>query len=251
MNEVRFPLIKAALGPSWTVWFRCLVRGLGLPRWGNLRRAKPFSECWGFDRGSPVDRYYLHRFLERHSHAIRGTVLEVQDSIYTQRFGRDVVNAHTIDINPAHRPTFRCDLARSDGVIPSDGYDCFLLPNTLCFLQDLEESLRHALRVVRPGGYLLASGSTLVPFAPDARDGEDRWHLSAVGWQAVAKAAWPSCEPEIESHGNCIAAVAAMLGLAQEELSAEELDVNDPRYPVLVTIALRKPVPQDSTAQPR
>jgi hypothetical protein len=30
-----------------------------------------------------------------------------------------------------------------------------------------------------------------------------------------------------------------MYGIAVEELTARELDVNDPRYPVLVTIACR------------
>jgi hypothetical protein len=198
-----------------------------------------------------VDRYYLHRFLEAHRPVIQGRVLEIHESLYTGRYGHDLVAADTVDVNPEHRPTFVCDLARSEGVIPSDAYDCFLLPNTLCFLEDIEGSLRQSLRVVRPGGYILASGSTFVPLAPDARDGEDRWHLSAAGWREIARRAWPACEPEIASHGNCIAAVAAMLGLAYEELSPAELEIDDPVYPVLVTIALRKPVSSPAEAPAR
>jgi len=45
----------------------------------------------------------------------------------------------------------------------------------------------------------------------------------------------------VESHGNCLAGVAAMLGLAREELTSAELDVAHPRYPVLVTVMCRKP----------
>jgi hypothetical protein len=52
--------------------------------------------------------------------------------------------------------------------------------------------------------------------------------------------AWPGCEISAESHGKCLVALAAMHGLAQEELREGELDVEDPRYPVLVTIRCRK-----------
>jgi len=38
---------------------------------------------------------------------------------------------------------------------------------------------------------------------------------------------------------TCLAAAAAMYGVAVEELAAAELDAHDPRYPVLVTIECR------------
>ena len=165
-------------------------------------------------------------------------VLEIQDSAYTQLFGHDVDTAHSIDINPTFNPTYVCDLAQSKNVIPDATYDCFLLPNTLCVLRDIEDCLRQALRVIRPRGVILASTAALVPLTGDA---SDYWHLSAAGWHEVAARAWgPAGEYHIESHGNCLAAVAAMLGLAHEELDPAELDVNDPRYPVLVTLFCRR-----------
>jgi hypothetical protein len=53
---------------------------------------------------------------------------------------------------------------------------------------------------------------------------------------------WAGCDVTAERHGNCMAAIAAMLGLALEELPATELDVTDPRYPVLITVVCRKPL---------
>jgi len=50
---------------------------------------------------------------------------------------------------------------------------------------------------------------------------------------------WPGCETTIEAHGNCLAAAAAMYGIAAEELTNAELDATDPRYPVLVAIDCR------------
>jgi len=230
--------IKRLIGPRATTRLRCLTRGLGMPRWGNLRRVTPFSSNFGFDRGTPVDRYYLHRFLEANRAHVTGDVREIQLPGYATRYGSALRAVHTVDVNPAHRPTYVCDLAASGDVIPSDRYDCFLLPNTLCVLRDIEGCLRHALRVVRPGGVVLASTAAFVPLTPDY---PDYWHLSADGWAEVTRRVWAGCEVRVESHGNCLAAVAAMLGLAHEELVARELDVLDPRYPVLVTVVCRKP----------
>jgi SAM-dependent methyltransferase len=230
---------KSLLGPHWTTVVRCLARGKELPRWGNLRRTQPFSTHFGADRGTPVDRYYIERFFRENQEQIRGEVLEIQGSGYTQRYGRDVRAAHSIDVNPAVNPTVLCDLAESDDALPSERYDCFLMPSTPQHLRRVEPSLRQALRVLKPGGVILATCAAFVPLIPD---GPDYWHSSAAGWQEITQRTWPGCEVRVNSHGNCLVAVAAMMGLAVEEISAEELTVNDPRFPVVVTLWCRKPV---------
>jgi SAM-dependent methyltransferase len=227
--------IKGLLGPEWTTWARTVIRGLGRPKWGNLRRVTPISANYGFDRGTPIDRYYVDRFFTAHRNAISGRALEIQTTDHITRYGAGVTTADTLDINPACHPTYCCDLAHSD-VVPSGSYDCFLLPNTLCFLRDLEGALREARRIVRPGGAILATVPVFVPLTPDVKD---YWHASADGWRIVVDRVWPDCDTTVESHGNCLAAAAAMYGVAVEELSARELDVHDPRYPVLVTISCR------------
>jgi SAM-dependent methyltransferase len=229
--------LKSFVGPRLTVLARCVLRGQPLPRWGNLRRIKPFSTSFGFDRGTPVDRYYLHRFLDGHRNLITGRVLEVQVPSYTKRFGDNVCESHTVDINPAFHTTYTCDLADAMQ-IPSDYYDCFLVPNTFQHLAELEPALRTMLRIVKPGGTILASAAGLLPMI---LDGGDYWRLSADGWRRVLEVEWPGCDVTVDGHGNCLTAVAAMYGLAQEELSVVELDAHDPRYPVLITIRCRKP----------
>lgn len=237
MSALVIPTLKQIIGPRWTSRARSLMRGKGLPRWGNLRRTAPFSANFGFDRGTPVDRYYLHRFLEAHRQSITGDVLEIQSPGYTERYGHGVRRAHTVDIDPRFGPTHLVDLGRSRGVIPDAAYDCVLLPNTLSLLRDVESCLAQALRIVRPGGAILASASVFVPLVPDA---PDYWRMSQAGWTEVLGRVWQDAEVGVEAHGNCLAAVAAMLGLAAEELSEAELDVKDPRYPVLITVRARR-----------
>ena len=66
---------------------------LGMARRGAMRRLRPVSEDWGFDRGKPVDRWYLEDFLNRFSRQagygagdIQGRVIEVGGDDYARRF---------------------------------------------------------------------------------------------------------------------------------------------------------------------
>ena len=229
--------LKQALGPRWTTRLRCLQRGKRLPRWGNLRNTHPFSDYFGFDRGTPVDRYYVHRFYHQNCAWVTGDVLEIQGTGYTRRYGHDLRRAESLDIDPAVNPTFLCDLARAETVLPADSYDCFLLPNSFQHVRDLEPAMRQALRIVRPGGAILA---TVPAFVPLISDGPQYWMMSAEGWGQLAARVWDGAEVEVCAYGNCLAAIAAMLGLAMEELSEAELQHQDDRYPVMVTILCRK-----------
>jgi hypothetical protein len=228
---------KKIAGPRATVQMRCLRRGYGLPRWGNLRRTTPFSFTFGVERGTPVDRHYLHRFLDAYRELITGNVLEVQVSSYTTRFGHDVYRADTFDIVPEFAPTYLCDFAHCESMIPDNAYDCLLLPNTLQHFRELDRCLEQALRVVVPGGTILASVAGLLPLTGDV---PDYWRLSPDGWRELLARAWPRAHVNVSGHGNCLAAAAAQMGLASEELTAAELDLNDPRYPVLTTIVCQK-----------
>jgi SAM-dependent methyltransferase len=225
--------IKTLLGPRWTTWARTVTRGLERPSWGNLRRVVPISTSYGFDRGTPIDRYYVDAFFTAQRSLITGRVLEIQTRDHTRKYGTAVTASDTLDISPEFRPTYQCDLARAS-MVADGSYDCFLLPNTLCFLRELDAALREARRIVRRGGVILATVPGFVPLTPDVAD---YWHASAEGWGVVAARVWPDCETAVESYGNCLAAAAAMYGIAAEELTEAELDAQDPRYPVLVTIA--------------
>src|SRR5690606_18275839 len=122
-------------GPEATMEGRPAVNRV---RFGDLRRVEPVSRVFGFDRGLPVDRYYIEAFLARHAGDVRGRVLEVGDDTYTRRFGgehvtkRDVL--HVVEGNP--RATFVGDLSDAPG-LPSDAFDCIILTQTLHLIYDV------------------------------------------------------------------------------------------------------------------
>src|SRR5258708_1276969 len=49
---------------------------LGTVKLGDFVRTRPISTSFGFDRGTPIDRYYIENFLGRNAGDIRGRVLE-------------------------------------------------------------------------------------------------------------------------------------------------------------------------------
>lgn len=228
--------LKRVMGPRLTTTLRCLTRGYELPRWGNLRRTRPFSASYGFERGTPIDRFYLHRFLTAQRALITGDVLEVQVNSTTERYGTHVRRADTFDIVADFAPTYLVDFTTSPNAVPSGAYDCVLLPNALPHFRDLDGGLRSAHRVLRPGGVMLASAGGMTPLTGDV---PDYWRFSPEGWRERLRAVWPGAEIRVEGHGNCLAAVAAQLGLAVEELTDAELGVYDPRFPVLITMVCR------------
>jgi hypothetical protein len=234
---MRFSFLKKLLGPSLTVKARCIARGLPIPFWGNLKRTRPFSSYFGFERGTPVDREYLWRFLAANSEFITGKVLEVQLSTTSWQFGKKIERVDTVDILPDCKPTFLCDLAEAD-IIPSDTYDCFLLPSVLPSIERIEPAMKHILRVVKPGGHVLAS---MVGLVPSSESDHEYWRLTPKGWKALAERNWPNVVVEIESFGNCLTAAAAMYGLTKEEVGSRAYTVNDDRFAVVITLKARKP----------
>src|SRR4051794_15567434 len=111
---------------------RRLPKRTARPRWGNLRRQRPFSEQFGEDRGSPVDRHYIERFLGEHAGDVRGECLEVLNDTYTRRFGGEAVtSAEILDADPKNvRATILADLGFG-GSLPEAAFDCFILTQTI------------------------------------------------------------------------------------------------------------------------
>lgn len=210
---------------------------------GTLRRTSPISDAWGYDRGTPIDRYYIDRFLAAYRDDIRGRLLEVRDARYATRFGAGVESVDVLDIDPSNpRATIVADLATADGV-PASFCDCFLLTQTLQYVRDLPRALVHARRVLRPGGVLLASVPGTQRSDPRHLD-TDLWRFTLGSCRALFGEAFGAEQVSVTPFGNMLACIGALNGMAAEELSRRELDAADPTYPVVLGIrATRGPRP--------
>jgi glycosyltransferase involved in cell wall biosynthesis/ubiquinone/menaquinone biosynthesis C-methylase UbiE len=210
-------------------------------RLGDLRRLTPFSTCFGYDRGGPVDRPYIESFLAGHAGAIRGRVLEIGDNAYTLAYGGEhVTRSDVLHVDLSHPgATFGGDLSHADH-IPSDAFDCIILTQTLHLIYDFRAALAHCHRMLKPGGTLLAT----VPGISQTDYGEwgDTWYWSftPAAMSRMLQEHFAVQSVDIRSHGNVLVATAFLYGMGAGELSEAERQQNDLRYPVIVTAAATK-----------
>lgn len=202
-------------------------------RLGTLRRTTPLSEAWGYDRGTPVDRYYIDEFLGGHRADVRGHVLEVRDTRYADRFGEPGTTVDVLDIDAENpKATLVCDLAAADS-IASETFDCFILTQTLQYIPDLRAALRHARRVLKPGGVLLAVVPGVQRSDPNHLE-DDLWRFTVGSCRRLFRDAFG--DASVEPYGNVLTCVAALNGMAAQELSPRELATKDPTYPVIIGV---------------
>lgn len=218
---------------------------VGWVRFGSLRRLAPVTRTFGFERGHPIDRYYIEHFLRRHSGVagygagdIRGRVLEVGDDAYTREFGNlgvervDVLSADAS--NPA--ATIVADLSAGEG-IPADAFDCIICTQTLQFVYDVREAVRTLHRALRPGGVLLSTMHGIGQISrPDDDLWGEYWRFTSSSARRVFGEVFAPGDVSVEAYGNVLSATAYLHGLAAEDLRREELDVRDPDYELVVTV---------------
>ncbi|MUL38742.1 glycosyltransferase [Gloeocapsopsis dulcis] len=215
---------------------------VGWVRFGNLRRVTPISREFGFDRGLPVDRYYIENFLARYANDIRGRVLEIGDNSYTRKFGGDRVTKsdvlHVAETNS--EATIFADLTCAEH-IPSDTFDCFILTQTLHLIYDVRAALKTLYRILKPGGVVLATFPGISQISNDEWGDSWYWSFTSLSAQRLFEEVFSSANVKVETHGNVLAATAFLQGLATEELRQEELDYRDRSYEVIITVRAMKP----------
>lgn len=217
-----------------------LRRSLQPVRWGSLRRLQPVSPFWGSERGTPIDRYYISRFMASHAADIRGRVLEVRDPQYTTRYSTQHTSIDIVDIDPRNdQATIVADLAEP-GSLPPEAFDCAVVPQTLVYVKDPFAAVANLWQSLASGGVLLLTVPAIARVDP-AFTADDRWHFTPAGLKEVVGRSCPGGSSVVEAHGNPVVAVAFLYGLAQEELRQSELDANHPHFPIVVTAAVTKP----------
>lgn len=209
---------------------------------GDFRRLEPISVDWGFDRGLPIDRFYVERFLGKHADDIRGHVLEVGDDTYTKRFGADrVEKIDVLNLKEGPGTTIQADLSSAPH-IPSDQFDCIVFTQTLQLVYDLHAAVATLHRVLRPGGVLLATFPGITHTQDSNWYPYWYWNLTSGSANRLFSEVFPPEALTVEGHGNVLAAVAFLQGIAAEELRPEELDFRSPTFDVSITVRATKPV---------
>lgn len=231
---------------SWGLWRDRI--GRRIPLWLRPGRSRignapaPVSRQFGLDRGLPIDRWYIERFLAANAEVIRGRVLECGDSAYTTRFGGARVERsdvlHPQPGNPA--ATLVGDLASGEG-IPAAAFDALVLTQVLPFIFDVQAAVRGMHGSLKPGGTALITVPGISQISRfDMDRWGDYWRFTDRSLARLLEEAFPGGQVRVEAWGNPLAASAFLYGLAAEELGEAELLHRDQDYQVLLTAVVRK-----------
>ena len=199
---------------------------------------RPISTKYGFDRGLPVDRFYIEEFLKNNCDRIQGVCLEVVDSSYTVKFGAQrVTKSNVIDIFKTRRANICGDLRNMRGVVADSTYDTIILTQTLNFIDDYDAAIAECVRILKPGGTLLVTLPTISPtWSPKI----NLWRFSERSARYIFEKFFEPKKLNIAALGTKIAAESFWLGMSVQDLTSEELTGNDATYPVIIGIVAIK-----------
>jgi glycosyltransferase involved in cell wall biosynthesis len=214
---------------------------VGKVDFGDFGGTDPVSRDFGFDRGTPIDRYYIEQFLTQQANQVRGRVLEVGDASYSKRFGGSAITQQDVlhVTAGAKGATIIGDLM-DPGLLPEAAFDCMILTQTLHLIYDMRVAIRHIHRALRPGGLVLLTVPGITPL--DRGEWSETWSWSLTPYSArrLFAECFSSDETLVSAYGNVFAATAFLQGVALEEVDSRKLDELDPAYPVIVAVRARK-----------
>jgi len=209
-------------------------------QWHDLKNVHPVSTRFGFDRGTPIDRYYISSFLYENRNLIRGRVLEVADDHYSRKFGTNVNFYEVLHVEETNNATIIGDLANPH-TLPVDSFDCFISTQVFNFIFDFQKAIEGTYQLLKPGGVVLATVSGISQISRfDADRWGHFWSFYPQGIERAFKNVFGDSYVKVRSYGNSLTAMSLIKGIAVEELTPEELDFYDEDYPVCITIVAKK-----------
>jgi SAM-dependent methyltransferase len=205
-----------------------------------INSTEPISNNFGHDRGLPIQRYYAEKFLAEHATDIAGTILEIQEDYYTKKFGKTkVLVSNILDIDPNNkRATTHTNLLETSQ-LPHNKYDCIILTFVLCLVDDYNLVLKNIKQMLRPGGVILCTLSSINMLADNSRvigEENDYWHFTEKSAKYMFNKIFGANNVSVRSYGNVFSVTKSLYGISSEELSKKKLDFHDNRFPSIVCI---------------
>ena len=201
-------------------------------RWRLANGIPPLSYVWGRDRGLPVHRYYVNKFLTEFRSDIQGHCLEFNDPHYVTRFGGSAVSRldvlHVDESNP--KATLVADLTRAND-LPSDQFDCIVCTHVLHVIFDVRTAVSEMHRILKPGGILLVAVPHISMCGPQFHE---IWRFTPEGLALVLAESFGSESVTINPYGNSLTAAGDLRGVIADEFTNAELDTHDSRFAVEV-----------------
>lgn len=198
----------------------------------------PISSIYGFDRGKPIDRYYIEQFLEKSKAKIRGSVLEVTDNKYTREFGgKRVEQSDVLDINNKNKIANIISDLRNLSEIKDNSYDAIILTHVIGLIDDFDSVVLEIYRVLKPGGSVIV---TAAAYNMVSELTQNYWRFTEASLKYIFLKQFKKAKLQVDSYGNVLIAQAFLVGMALEDVNKRDLEFVDKRYPVVISLIAQK-----------
>ncbi len=204
----------------------------------SILNAAPVSDKFGFDRGTPIDRFYIEKFLKDNSKHIKGDVLEIAENTYTVKFNSGKFQSHILHNDKTDpKATIIGDLC-DPGTLQENSMDCFICTQTFNFIYDFKKAIQGSHFLLRKDGVLLATVACMSPISKyDADRWGDYWRFTPQSALKAFSEVFDRAKIEIVPLGNSAAASLFMKGYALEDLNGDvDLNINNELFPLIIGI---------------
>jgi SAM-dependent methyltransferase len=205
----------------------------------------PISDVFGIDRGTPLDRVYINRFLQQYGEIIRGDCLEVEEPTYTRKFGQPGHVAHALKFTPnldgAAENEVVADLTRP-GTVPKARFDTFICTQTLNFIFDLDPVIASIHQLLKPGGHALITVAGISQISRyDYERWGDYWRFTDISLFKLLTHKFAEADCKLATFGNVATSCLFLQGVSYEDIPDKKiLDAIDPNYQMVVCAIVRK-----------
>lgn len=204
----------------------------------SILKAEPVSSLFGFDRGQPLDRYYIEAFLKKNSGVIKGDILEIAENVYTKKYA---TGKYTSKILHADGTNSSADIVGdlcNTSTLQQNAADCFICTQTFNFIYNFKDAIRGSHFILKPGGTLLATVACMSPISKyDADRWGDFWRFTPQACRKIFGEIFGESNVEVTAFGNSAMAALFMKGYAQEDLQGKvDMDALDELFPLVIGI---------------
>jgi SAM-dependent methyltransferase len=206
---------------------------------------KFIANDFGFSRGTPIDRWYIHKFFLDNASLIRGSCLEFGELAYLNKYGGNLNNNvifNYSDIALLKNNEIAGDLTKYLH-LPESKFDCIVCVNVINFIYDINAALQGLKKMLKDDGYLIITVAG--PCAHISRFDMIRWgdywrftdkalefYLTQGGFEVK----------KLISFGNPDSVNAQINGYCASDLSENSLSNNHEDYQLVICAVASKSI---------
>jgi|TARA_B110000259_G_scaffold187654_1_gene242703 SAM-dependent methyltransferase len=196
----------------------------------------PISDYFGFDRGLPIDRYYINKFININKKHIRGNVLEIGDDRYSKKFKCDSTIYGIIKNE-------KVEILNLEEKLPNKikKFDCIICTQVINYTYKKEKFISNLYKLLKKNGILLLTCSSITRISNyDYNRYGDYWRFTDMSLRKLLSSVFNKKSIRIKTHGNISVSTKFLYGLSADEVSYDDLNFNDKNFSLLISCRAKK-----------